>query len=127
MRFLADESCDFAIVRALRAAGSDVTAVAEDTPSITDRDVIDMARTENRVVLTEDKDFGQLVFAALAGSTGVILVRYPTTARSEVPATVVRVVQTLGTRLRGAFVTLSPGRVRVNRLPIPEGGQVPTS
>lgn len=117
MRFLADESCDFAIVGALRAAGYDVTAVAEQAPSIADRQVIEMARTDNRVVLTEDKDFGQLVFSALAGSSGVILVRYPTTARSDMAATVVRVAQTMEARLQGVFVTLSPGRVRVNRLP----------
>jgi len=40
VRFLTDESCDFAVVRALRAAGHDVAAVAEDQPGLTDRDVI---------------------------------------------------------------------------------------
>lgn len=117
MRLLADESCDFAIVQALRAAGHDVAAVVELTPGISDREVITIAREEHRVVLTEDKDFGQLVFAALAGSSGVILIRYPTDARGDLPPTVVRLVQTLDMHLQGTFVTLAPGRVRVNRLP----------
>lgn len=120
MQFLADESCDFAIVHALRTVGHDVTAIAELSSGISDREVIEMARSEDRVVLTEDKDFGQLVFAALAGSSGVVLVRYPTTARATLGASVIRLVETMGARLRGVFATLSPGRVRVNRLPTPD-------
>ena len=44
MRFLADESCDFAVVRALRQAGYDVLAVAEDSPGIEDEQVIVTAK-----------------------------------------------------------------------------------
>ena len=61
LRFLADESCDFAIVRALRDAGHDVLAVADVSPRAPDPDVIDRAVRDSRVLLTEDKDFGQLV------------------------------------------------------------------
>lgn len=63
MRFLADESWDFAVVRARRAAGHDVVAIAESRHGITDRDVMELAEIERRVVITEDKDFGQLAFA----------------------------------------------------------------
>lgn len=117
MRFLADESCDFAVVGALRGAGHDVSAVAELASGISDREVIDLARAENRVVLTEDKDFGQLVFSALAGSNGVVLIRYPATVRGDLQRSVVRLAETMGSQLQGVFVTLSPGRLRINRLP----------
>lgn len=50
MRFLADESCDFAVVRALRAAGHDVVAIAEVTPRAEDDAVIDLAVREERLV-----------------------------------------------------------------------------
>ncbi len=63
MRFLADESCDFAVVRALRAAGHDVLAIAELTPRAEDDAVTDLAVREERLLLTEDKDFGRLVYA----------------------------------------------------------------
>jgi len=46
MRFLADESCDFAITRALRAAGRDVLAVAEIEQGAVDERVIDLARSD---------------------------------------------------------------------------------
>lgn len=58
MRFLADESCDLAIVRALRAAGHDVLGVAEVSQGADDELVIDLAVREERILLTEDKDFG---------------------------------------------------------------------
>lgn len=64
MRLLADESCDFSVVRVLRAAGHDVVAVSEVALGATDDEVTDLARREKRILLTEDKDFGQLVFAA---------------------------------------------------------------
>ena len=60
MRFLADESCDFRVVRALRAAGHDVVAVMEVMPGASDEAVIALAVGERRIFVTEDRDFGQL-------------------------------------------------------------------
>ena len=60
MRFLADESCDFAVVRALRADGHDVLAVSEFQQRSVDKDVMELALAENRILLAEDKDFGRL-------------------------------------------------------------------
>ena len=77
MRFLADESCDYAVVRALRDAGHDVVAVAESNAQAPDSEVIDVAVSDARLLLTEDKDFGQLVFAHAEPSLGVVLLRYP--------------------------------------------------
>lgn len=120
LRFLADESCDFAVVRALRAAGYDVIAITEQAAGTPDREVIQLALDEERVLLTEDKDFGQLVFAAFAGSRGVMLIRFPSESRSQLPATVVRVVENYSAQLSRAYITLSPGRVRVSVLPSQE-------
>jgi predicted nuclease of predicted toxin-antitoxin system len=58
VRFLADESCDFGVVTALRAAGHDVSAVVEITPSARDPAVLALVLSDARVLLTEDKDFG---------------------------------------------------------------------
>ncbi len=64
MQFLADESYDFTIVRALSEAGHDVVAVAEGLPRAEDPSVLMRAVNEGRVLLTEDKDFGQLVYSS---------------------------------------------------------------
>jgi len=88
VRFLADESCDFAIVRALRTAGFDVAAVVDISPRASDQSVIDVAVQQDRVLLTEDKDFGQLVYASGQPSAGVILLRFPAGVRSQMAAAV---------------------------------------
>lgn len=86
IRFLADESLDFRVVRGLRAAGYDVRAVFEDSPGAPDGEILESARSADRILLTEDRDFGQLVFARHASQgAGVVLVRCPETARARLP------------------------------------------
>jgi predicted nuclease of predicted toxin-antitoxin system len=119
-RFLADESCDFAVVRALRDAGFNVAAVVERFPGATDDQVLALSVKEQRVLLTEDKDFGRLVFAANREFAGVIFVRFPASARGSLGARVVETVQREQDRLGGAFVVLQPHRTRITRLPDPE-------
>jgi predicted nuclease of predicted toxin-antitoxin system len=115
VRFLADESCDFGVVSALRAAGHDVTAVVELSPGADDEAVLAWARSEARVLLTEDKDFGLLAYAHAHETTGVVLIRFPAGSRSALGQTVVDVVQELGNRLVSAFVVVEPGRARISR------------
>src|SRR5215471_4980436 len=105
MRLLADESCDFVVVRALRSAGHDVTAVAELQQRSIDEEVMEAARTENRVLLTEDKDFGWLAFVKLVKSAGDVLIRFPAPARSTLGDSAGR-----GTRsqTRWIFCSLAP-------------------
>lgn len=83
MRFLADESCDFAVVRTLRSERYDVLAVSEARPGVEDQYIIELAKQEGRILLTEDKDFGRLVYLAGAPEVGVILLRFPAKARGE--------------------------------------------
>ncbi len=96
MQFLADESADFAAVRALRADGHDVVAVAEIAGGAPDDVVLELARTSGRILLTEDKDFGQLVYADRQATGGVILIRFPARARGSLGITVVKAVRDLG-------------------------------
>jgi predicted nuclease of predicted toxin-antitoxin system len=117
VRFLADESCDFAVVRALRAAGHDVTAIAELRPAAEDDLVLRVAHSEDRILLTEDKDFGALVYAGGQKSPGVVLIRFPAAVRNQLGQTVERVVVEIGERLRGAFIVVEPGRARISRPP----------
>lgn len=114
MRFLADESCDFAAVRALRAAGHDVAAVCETSPRATDAEVLDLAAREDRTLLTEDKDFGQLVFAGAGARAGVVLIRFRPQARPGLGKAVTDLVSPHGDNLRARFTVLEPGRARLS-------------
>jgi predicted nuclease of predicted toxin-antitoxin system len=117
LRFLADEGCDFAVVRALREAGFDVVAACEIIIRSSDKDIIRLSNAENRVLLTEDKDFGWLVFVSHADSAGVVLIRFPGNARSTLRRAVVWLAQKHGLDLQNAFVVLEPNRVRFSKKP----------
>jgi hypothetical protein len=77
-RFLADENMPRQVVEALRAVGMDVTWVRTLAPGLDDRGVLTLAAREARVLLTFDKDFGELAYrAALPPGCGVVLLRLP--------------------------------------------------
>lgn len=117
MNFLADESCAGPVIQALREAGHDVVAISEVAAGVSDDEVLDRAQREKRVLITEDRDFGELVYARGRSSSGVILVRFPSRARRVKPATVVEAVAKLGTRLQDSFTVVEPGRVRISTRP----------
>jgi len=115
LRFLADESCDFGVVLALRKCGYDVRSVAESTTQSEDGQVIRQARKQNRVLLTEDRDFGWLVFVSHAACSGVILIRFPSRARSVLPRVILEVVQKHSAKLFNSFVVVQPGQIRISQ------------
>ena len=115
MNFLADESCAGPVIRALREAGHDVTAIVEEQKGASDEEVLQRALNENRVLITEDRDFGELVYAR--SSSGVILLRFPAIARRVKSETLVAAVAKLGSRVRNAFTVVEPGRVRLSARP----------
>jgi len=118
MRFLADESCDGAVIRAVRDAGHDVSSVRDTMRGATDRSVLEAALRERRLLLTEDKDFGELVFARGAPSLGVLLLRYPQAARLRLARKVVGLVAIRGAELVGTFVVIGPSRTRIRRISV---------
>jgi len=82
-----------------------------------DQEVMNLSAREERVLITEDKDFGQLIYAHGTPSRTVILTRYPVTIRQRLSGDIVKLVQQKGEALQGSFVVLEPGRVRITRLP----------
>lgn len=78
MRFILDESVEFGLLAFLESEGHDATAVASQYPqSLSDGDVLAIAYAEQRVVITNDSDFGELVFRHKLPHSGVIFFRLP--------------------------------------------------
>lgn len=77
MRFLLDESTELRLADYLRAHGHDVKTVASDyQASIADEEVLSLALSERRILITNVQDFGELVFRSRRPHSGVILLRY---------------------------------------------------
>jgi predicted nuclease of predicted toxin-antitoxin system len=117
MRFLVDESCDVAMSTALLKAGNDVMEVRAIKSGADDEWVVDLAVSENRILLTEDKDFGWLIYSSGHKAIGVIFLRYPVSERQRVAQDLVELVKQRGEELIGCFVTVTPNRIRIGRLP----------
>ena len=94
--------------------GHDVLAVSEFQHRSVDREVMELALVEDRILLTEDKDFGWLVFAGRIDSPGVILIRFPASARRLLAEAVLKLVSEYASQLVGAFVVLRPGTARIS-------------
>src|SRR6266508_1254686 len=76
MRFLLDESADYPLADFLRVLGHDVTAIAHDYPhALKDNEVLEIAVKEQRIVITNDRDFGELIVRRHLPHAGVILFR----------------------------------------------------
>ena len=89
-------------------------AVSEFQSRSVDQDVMNLALSEDRILLTEDKDFGWLVFAGRMESPGVILIRFPALARNSLAGAVLQLVEEHASQLEGAFVVLRPGAARIS-------------
>jgi len=112
MRFIVDESAGRAVVEFLRRAGHDVLAVDEAMPGARDADTLARASSEERVLVTNDKDFGELVFRSGQPHHGVLLLRL----RDESPENRLRVMNAVldehAARLAGRFTVATEAGVR---------------
>ena len=120
VRFLANENFPGEIVRWLRAAGNNVLYAAEGLVGSSDEAILAAAGTERRVVLTFDRDFGELVFhhrRHLAG--GIVLFRIPQDS-VELMLLLIRSFFESSPSLLGFFTVVTPGRFREAPLREPE-------
>jgi len=86
-------------------------------PAALDPEVAEWALEQDRVLVTEDRDFGRLVYAYGQRTVGVIYIRWPHSARSSLAQILTELVMTHGARLRGAFIVVSPRGIRLRRPP----------
>jgi len=93
-----------------------VRAIVEDSPGAPDVAVLESARKASRILLTEDRDFGQLVFANLASpGAAVVLIRCPERARARLPQSIVSMALEVGHKLEGHLSVWTPRRLRMRR------------
>jgi predicted nuclease of predicted toxin-antitoxin system len=115
LEFVADESCTGSVIKALRIAGHDVIWIAETSAGSPDEAVIEQAMQSGRVLITEDRDFGELVFARTYSTAGVLLIKFRGRARDSKPNAVLEAIEKKQNSLRSGFTVVEPGRVRTAR------------
>jgi predicted nuclease of predicted toxin-antitoxin system len=115
MNLLADESVDRQIVDWLRRNGHEVLYIAELAPGIFDEAVLEQANQLNAVLLTADKDFGELVYRRGQVHAGVILLRLAGVMPEAKAAILSTAIARYSSELIDAFSVVTAGTVRIRR------------
>ena len=116
MKWLANENFPRAAVLALQAIGEEVVWIRDTTPGITDVEVLSRVMTEERILITFDKDFGELAYRSkLPATCGIVLFRI---SLRDLPAATRRIVATLTSRSDwpGHFTVVDEERIRMRSL-----------
>jgi predicted nuclease of predicted toxin-antitoxin system len=112
---LADENIPFEITKSLREQGFEVTSIYETARGVSDEQVIEIALKYEYILLTEDKDFGEWVFAHHAKGLSVLFLRYSFDELQEVTQALVYLLKTQ-TLQRPFFATITSKKIRVRQL-----------
>ena len=115
MNLLADESVDKPIVDRLRQDSHSVLYIADLDPSIDDDAVLHQANQNSALLITGDKDFGELIFRMGQMHAGVVLLRLAGLSAETKARVVSTVFADRGHELLSAFSVISPGRIRIRR------------
>ncbi|MCL5421686.1 MAG: DUF5615 family PIN-like protein [Nitrospirae bacterium] len=113
LKILADECLDFRIVKELKDKGFPVISVLKEYQGTPDVRVLELAREHNAILITEDSDFGEWVFAHKVKDISVIYLRYKSSEIEEIKSSLLRQLHKHGSALYGRFVTITPKKVRI--------------
>jgi predicted nuclease of predicted toxin-antitoxin system len=118
LKFMVDVGVGKKVERWLREAGYDVAAVREIDPRAGDREILKLAVEDSRIVLTMDKDFGELVYRLGKAHTGVLVLRMEDADGDEKTNIVKDILLQHADKLEGNFCVYKDGTLRISRLPI---------
>jgi predicted nuclease of predicted toxin-antitoxin system len=113
---LADENIDQQLIDWLRSNGIAVLSVREQQSGIMDEEVIKLSKNPPRIILTEDKDFGEWVYAHQEQNISVIFLRYHFSEVIEIRQILLNLLKEKGPELFGKFTTLTTRKIRIRSL-----------
>ena len=117
MILIADENVQRTVIEGLRQTGYDVRHIQQMTAGVPDEAVLNMANRESAVLLTYDRDFGELVFRQKRVAKGVILVRPVGIPPARIADLVAAAISTHGAEIERSFTVISSQGMRIRRLP----------
>jgi predicted nuclease of predicted toxin-antitoxin system len=113
---LADENLPFSIQKALAKDGIEVYSIAKNHSGISDAEVIELSKEPRRIILTEDKDFGEWVYAHKEKDVSVIFLRYEHADMARITEILVDLVKQKKADLFGKFTTITIDKIRIRKI-----------
>ncbi len=115
MNILADESVDYRIISFLRKHSFNVIAIIDNDASIPDTEVLEKANEQNALLITEDKDFGELVFRLKIAHKGILLLRFLNIEIDIQNKKVLEALKIHERQLSNNFSTLTDSKLRIRQ------------
>jgi len=112
MRFLVDECSGPAVAKWLRAAGQEVFSVFDEAKGSSDSEILAKSTSDQSILVTNDKDFGEMIFRERRPHHGIIFMRLSDERSANKIAVLEHLLANYSDRLEGQFVTVTETRVR---------------
>lgn len=117
MKFLADENFPVFSVKLIDNAGHDIRSIRLDSPGIEDDEVLELALKEGKIILTFDKDYGELIFhRGYTPPPGVILFRLISYYPEEPAEILLKLIEQKITKLEKMFTVVRHNKIRQHPL-----------
>ena len=117
MKFLSDENIARSVIRDLRNAGFDVKDIKEEKLyGLSDRKIVDLALDEERIIITHDRNFGNLIYDDNIKHKGVLFIRYKNQKPANVSNFLLSVLESeISKKFQGALVIISETQINIIR------------
>ena len=112
MKFLAEVNVEKSIVEEITTLGYDIKCVTSINPLMTDEDVLSTANSEDRILITNDKDFGEIVFRQQLIASGIILIRVVDQNTQDKVKLVKKLLIFYKDKIKNHFVVISNNKFR---------------
>jgi predicted nuclease of predicted toxin-antitoxin system len=113
---LADEGLNGNLVKALREDGYQIMWIKETAAGMADEDIIVLARQNNQILITEDKDFGEWIFAHQLSGLTIIFLRYDKEDYDTILSFLRSALKTIESSGKNEFITINKNKVRRRRI-----------
>ena len=113
---LADENIDHRLIAAIREIGIDVYSIYELNRGLKDESILNFSRDPPRIILTEDKDFGEWIFAHRVEDISVLFLRYHFSETELIKQSLIKLLSERKDALKGHFTTLTVKKIRIRKI-----------
>ncbi len=113
---LADENIDIDIINSIRKIGIEVFSIYESNRGLSDEQIIQISKSPPRIILTEDKDFGEWVFSHHEKEISVILLRYSYKEIDGIISKLTKLLEDLSKNLFGKYTTITINKIRIREI-----------
>lgn len=111
-----DENIDQIIIDRLAKEGFEIVSIRDHNPGISDKQVIEIARSKNAIVITEDRDFGELVFSHNIRDCSILYLRYAKPDYSLIENNIINILKDYQVLTGHFFITITPKKIRIKKI-----------